>query len=681
MEIGVDTGATFTDLICRAEGRPDVVLKVPSTPHDPCAAVIEGLGIVLESAAADTGQVIRFVHGTTVATNIVLERKGAHTGLMTTRGFADVLEIGRQMRTNIYELELDPETPVFLAPGARRVEIDERVSADGVIIEPLQEDSVRTAVRALVDEGVTSIAVCLLFSFLNPAHERRVREIIEQEQPGITVSLSCEVDPAFREYERTVVTAFDAYIKPVLGEYLARLTKELSRAGVSAPLQVMQSRGGVSAAGTAIERPVRLFLSGPAAGVIGGSESGSAVDLSDLITVDIGGTSCDIALVSGGRPVLRPDGRIDGYPVRVPMVDVNAIGAGGGSIAWLDTASGIRVGPHSAGADPGPACYGRGGKKATVTDAAVVLGFLNPAFFAGGSVPLDYTLAEEVIRETIALPLAMSVEQAALGIHQVVNTQMAEGMRLVSVRQGHDPRDFALVALGGAGPVHAIPLAEELSISKVVVPRHPGVLSAEGLLAAPIEHEVSVGFPRSLKELTVGQVTEVLDQLDRQCSRLMTAEVVPVDDITISHVADVCYVGQSHYLDILLDLDEPEFIESIYRGFIRAHEQVFGYSTESPARIVNLRSVHRALNGSVVGASAFHPGVGERVKMKRSVIFDEGKKEKVTVYDRQMLPIDHTVEGPAIIEQPDTTTVLYPAWCAMVCHSGELVLQKSGAAE
>ncbi len=681
MEIGVDTGGTFTDLICRAEGRPDVVLKVPSTPHDPCAAVIVGLGMVLESVAADAGQVNRFVHGTTVATNIVLERKGAHTGLMTTRGFADVLEIGRQMRTNIYELELDPETPVFLAPGARRVEIDERIAADGAIIEPLQEDSVRTAVRALVDEGVTSIAVCLLFSFLNPIHERRVREIIEQEKPGITVSLSCEVDPAFREYERTVVTAFDAYIKPVLGEYLARLTKELSCAGVSAPLQVMQSRGGVSAAGTAIERPVRLFLSGPAAGVIGGSESGSAVDLSDVITVDIGGTSCDIALVSGGRPVLRPDGRIDGYPVRVPMVDVNAIGAGGGSIAWLDSASGIRVGPHSAGADPGPACYGRGGKKATVTDAALVLGFLNPTFFAGGSVPLDYTLAEEVIRETIALPLAMSVEQAALGIHQVVNTQMAEGMRLVSVRQGHDPRDFALVALGGAGPVHAIPLAEELSINKVVVPRHPGVLSAEGLLAAPIEHEVSVGFPRDLKELTVNQVTEVLEQLDRQCSELMAAEVAPVDDITISHVADVCYVGQSHYLDILLDLDESEFIESIYRSFIRAHEQVFGYSTESPARIVNLRSVHRALNGSVVGASAFHPGVGDGVKMKRSVIFDEGKKEKVTVYDRQMLPIDHTVEGPAIIEQPDTTTVLYPAWCAKVCHSGELVLQKSEATE
>ncbi|MEC9330599.1 MAG: hypothetical protein VX749_12110, partial [Pseudomonadota bacterium] len=228
---------------------------------------------------------------------------------------------------------------------------------------------------------------------------------------------------------------------------------------------------------------------------------------------------------------------------------------------------------------------------------------------------------------------------------------------------------------------HAIPLAEELSINKVVVPRHPGVLSAEGLLAAPIEHEVSVGFPRDLKALTVNQVTEVLEQLDRQCSELMAAEVAPVDDITISHVADVCYVGQSHYLDILLDLDKSEFIESIYRSFIRAHEQVFGYSTESPARIVNLRSVYRALNSSVVGASAFHPGVGDGVKMKRSVIFDEGKKEKVTVYDRQMLPIDHTVEGPAIIEQPDTTTVLYPAWCAMVCHSGELVLQKSGAAE
>ncbi len=498
MDIGVDTGGTFTDLICRRTGHPDLVLKVPSTPSEPSKAVMNGVRQILDAAGDGVQSVRRFVHGTTVATNAVLERKGAHSGLITTAGFADVLEIGRQMRTDIYELELEPETPVFLAPGARRVEVIERLSSEGEVLVPLDENSLRQALETLRSERVTSVAVCLLFSFLNPTHERRVREVIESEYPDLSVSLSSDVDPAFREYERTVVTAFDAYTKPVLREYLGELASALSQFGVNAPLQVMQSRGGISAADTATKRPVRLFLSGPAAGVIGGSRAGQVSGMNDLITVDIGGTSCDIALVAGGQPLVRPEGRIDGYPVRVPMVDVNAIGSGGGSIAWLDEAGGLRVGPRSAGADPGPACYGRGGQLATVTDASIVLGFLNPEYFAGGSVSLDSHLAEQVIRDTIAVPLSMSVEQAALGIHRVVNAQMAEGMRQVSIRQGHDPRDFALVPLGGAGPVHGIPLAEELSIETVIVPRHPGVLSAEGLLVAPIEHEVSVGFPCDL---------------------------------------------------------------------------------------------------------------------------------------------------------------------------------------
>ena len=459
MDIGVDTGGTFTDLICRRPGHSDLVLKVPSTPSEPSKAVMNGVRQLLEAAGDEVGSVRRFVHGTTVATNAVLERKGADSGLITTAGFADVLEIGRQMRSHIYELELEPETPVFLAPGARRVEVIERLSSEGEILEPLDENSLRHAVETLKNEGVTSIAVCLLFSFLNPIHERRVREVIESEYPDLSVSLSSDVDPAFREYERTVVTAFDAYTKPVLRDYLGDLASELSAFGVDAPLQVMQSRGGISAAGTATKRPVRLFLSGPAAGVIGGSRAGQASGSHDLITVDIGGTSCDIALVAGGRPLVRPEGRIDGYPVRVPMVDVNAIGSGGGSIAWLDEAGGLRVGPRSAGAEPGPACYGRGGQLATVTDASIVLGVLNPDYFAGGSVSLDRQLAEQAIRDTIAVPLSLSVEQAALGIHRVVNAQMAEGMRQVSIRQGHDPRDFALVPLGGAGPVHGIPLA------------------------------------------------------------------------------------------------------------------------------------------------------------------------------------------------------------------------------
>ena len=676
MDIGVDTGGTFTDVICRRDGHPDMVLKVPSTPSEPSKAVMSGVRQILKLAGGEVGAVRRFVHGTTVATNAVLERKGAESGLITTSGFADVLEIGRQMRTDIYELELEPETPVFLAPGARRAEVIERMSSEGEILKPLDEASLRHAIATLRAEGVNSIAVCFLFSFLNPIHERRVRDIIEAEYPDISVSLSSDVDPAFREYERTVVTAFDAYTKPVLRDYLSELDSALSKSGVVAPLQVMQSRGGISAASTATKRPVRLFLSGPAAGVIGGSKVGQAAGENNLITVDIGGTSCDIALVAQGRPLVRPEGRIDGYPVRVPMVDVNAMGSGGGSIAWLDAAGGLRVGPRSAGADPGPACYGRDGKFATVTDASIALGFLNPNYFAGGTVPLDRELAEQAIRETIAVPLSMTVEQAALGIHRVVNAQMAEGMRQVSIRQGHDPRDFSLIPLGGAGPVHAIPLAEELSIDTIIIPRHPGVLSAEGLLVAPIEHEVSIGFPHDLDSVGINELKTRFDELDAQCAALMDAETNEVGNIEIIHALDICYVGQSHYLDITVDLSNAKPRESIYRDFIHAHEQVFGYSTESPARIVNLRSIYRSQRPEVSVPIAVEQSSQDPLKGRRVAIFQVGQDTEVDILDRSCLSVGTTIDGPAIIEQSDTTTVLHVGWAATVLESGELVLKK-----
>ena len=676
MDIGVDTGGTFTDVICRRDGYPDMVLKVPSTPDEPSKAVMSAVRQILKAAGGEMSAVRRFVHGTTVATNAVLERKGAESGLITTSGFADVLEIGRQMRTDIYELQLDPETPVFLAPGARRAEVIERISSEGEILKPLDETSLRNAIGTLCTEGVTSIAVCFLFSFLNPTHERRVRDIIEAEYPDISVSLSSDVDPAFREYERTVVTAFDAYTKPVLRDYLSELDSALSKSGVVAPLQVMQSRGGISAASTATKRPVRLFLSGPAAGVIGGSGAGHAAGENNLITVDIGGTSCDIALVAEGRPLVRPEGRIDGYPVRVPMVDVNAMGSGGGSIAWLDAAGGLRVGPQSAGADPGPACYGRNGKLATVTDASIALGFLNPDYFAGGTVPLDRGLAEQAIRETIAVPLSMTVEQAALGIHQVVNAQMAEGMRQVSIRQGHDPRDFSLVPLGGAGPVHAIPLAEELSIDTIIIPRHPGVLSAEGLLVAPIEHEVSIGFPHDLDSVGINELKMIFDELDAQCAALMDAEANEVENVEIIHAVDICYVGQSHYLDITVDLSDAKPRESIYRDFIHAHEQVFGYSTESPARIVNLRSIHRSQRHELSVPIAAEQSSQNPLKRRRVVVFEVGKDTEVDIFDRSCLSVGTAIDGPAIIEQSDTTTVLHVGWTATVIESGELILKK-----
>lgn len=552
--IGVDTGGTFTDVIARGSDGSVRLAKVPSTRANPGEAVRSVVADVLPGWGISPSQVTRFVHGTTVATNAVLERKGARIGLITTEGFTDILEIGRQNRHQIYDLILKPETPGFLAPGARRVGVIEVISPTGRVETPLDEKSLRQAVDALVTQGVESVAVCLLFSFANPAHERRVAEYLREHYPEIMVSVSSDIDPAFREYERTCVTAFDAYVKPRLNRYLENIERDLHSAKVPAPLQIMQSRGGICSSAVARQRPVRMFLSGPAAGVIGACTAGAEVGIQNIISVDVGGTSSDIALIAAGEPLIRPEGLLDGYTIRVPMVDVNAIGAGGGSIAWIDAGRGLRVGPESAGADPGPACYGRGGERATVTDASVTLGYLDPEFFAGGTLSLDPDLAREVIDRTVAEPLGLSLEQAALGIHRVVNAQMAEGIRLVSISRGIDPREFALVALGGAGPLHATALASELGMRKVVVPRSPGVLSADGLLAAPVEHEASVAFPRPLAEVLLDDIRDVLAQLDRDCDALMASERLSDGEVQRSYRADVCYVGQAHHIEVPLQL-------------------------------------------------------------------------------------------------------------------------------
>ena len=589
----MDVGGTFTDVVCVREGRPTIVFKVPSTPADPGDAAIAAVERLSAEEGVEPGSIAQLAHGTTVATNAVLERKGGRLGIITTEGFRDTLEIGRQMRREMYEVRLDPQTPVFLAPRAMRLGVRERIGPKGEVIEPLDEDSVRVALDRLVAAGAECIAVCLLFSFVNSMHERRVREIARAAHPGLEISLSCDVDPAFREYERTAVTAFDAYIKPTVRRYLTALGTRLTDAGVPAPLQVMQSRGGLASAALARNRPVRLFLSGPAAGVIGGQATGAAAGHGDLITLDVGGTSSDIALVSGAKPLLRAEGVIDGFPVRVPMVDVNAIGAGGGSIAWLDDAGGLRVGPHSAASDPGPACYARGGREPTVTDASVVLGYLDPGKFAGGAIRLDSGRAEGAIRRRVAEPLGLDVEDAAAGIHQVVNAQMAEGIRLVSVRQGFDPREFTLVAMGGAGPLHACALASDLGIARVIVPRHPGVLSAAGLLAAPIEHEVSVAYSEPLAGLSMTSVRHIVAKLDAAGRELTEREGLAADETEILHFADVCHVGQGYFLEVPLDPSAADGLERLYADFLAAHERVHGHAVEAPARFVNLRAVHR----------------------------------------------------------------------------------------
>ena len=681
LEIGIDIGGTFTDVVAYTSDHQVLLLKVPTSSRAPAEAVRTAVDELKRSWGIEPHRITRLLHGTTLATNAVLERKGARVGLLTTKGFRDVLEIGRGLRHAVYEAILAPATPAFLAPGTRRKEVVERIAADGAVLVPLEEDSVRRSMEALAVERVGAIAVCFLFSFLNRTHEQRTRELIEARDPDLSVSLSSEVDPAFREYERTVATCFDAYLKPVLNDYLLALEGFLSDLGLSIPLQIMQARGGVTTSEIARGHPLRLFLSGPAAGVIGGRVMGKNAGVSDLITLDVGGTSCDIALIQGGEPVVRPEGEISGYPVRVPMIDINTIGAGGGSIAWRDEAGSLRVGPESAGADPGPACYGTGGVEPTVTDASLVLGYLHPDSFAGGALALHPECAHESIETRLAGPLGMSVEDAALGVHRILIAQMAEGVRAVSVRQGIDPRRFTLLAMGGAGPLLATALAEELDIRSVLVPRYAGVLSALGLLAARVEHESACSFLRPLQSLDLAELQGALKGLDAQCAKYMHQQRVPKTAVRIAYSADMCYVGQSYYIEVQLRPEAHAPLARLREEFLLRHESVYGHSADAPIQVVNLRSVHHAFGRDTLeirpageGPSATRaPRVRREARLRGS-----SRREMVDVYDRGALEgvAAGQITGPAIVEQVDTTTLIAPGWDARMIDDGSMLMRR-----
>jgi N-methylhydantoinase A/oxoprolinase/acetone carboxylase beta subunit len=677
ISIGIDIGGTFTDVVLRTPTASHI-LKVPTVRAEPGRAVIAALDEIASRLGVPTSTITSFTHGTTIATNAVLERKGARVGLVTTEGFRDILEIGRQIRRQMYDLNLKPETTGWLAPGARRVEVRERIGSAGEVLVALDEASLATAIDKLKSEGVEAVAVALLFSFLNPAHEQRVRAAIETAMPGVPVSLSCEVDPVFREYERTVVTTFDAYVKPVVRRYLADMERDLAKAGVPAPLQVMQSRGGLAGGAIARERPVRLFLSGPAAGAIGGLAAGQEAGFDNLITIDVGGTSSDIALIDRGRVLVRPETDIAGYQVRVPMLDVTTLGAGGGSIAWIDTGGGLRVGPQSAGADPGPACYGRGGIEATVTDASIVLGLLDPDYFIGGAMRLDAALSRRALEERVAKPLGMSVEDAAQGVHRIANAHMADGIRLVSINRGYDPREFALVPLGGAGGLHAVALALELGIERIIVPRYPGVLAAAGLLAAPIEHEVSGAFLTPVADAKPADLAAAIAELDARAEGLMRAE--RIDGLARERItlADVGYMGQSHYIEMPIDLAAADALGRLYQTFETAHERLNGHKTGAPAKIVNLRVIHRARRPTVAVGAEPPQKAGVSQKGRRRVLFPgEARWLDTPIHDRAFLAKAETLAGPAIIEQADSTTLLPQGWIAEVLAGGSLLLTRT----
>ncbi len=680
MQIGVDIGGTFTDIVALdAEGRL-VLTKVPSTPKD----LLEGIGSavrrVLALAGAPASAVERFIHGTTVATNAVLEQKGAVTAILTTEGFEDVLEMGRQKRSRMYDLDMDPETPTFVAPRRRRIGIRERLDARGAVLVPLDEAQVRAAVTALKRDGVQAIAVCYLFSFVDPRHERRTREICREAAPEISVSLSSDVDPTFREYERLCVTAFDAYLGPVVKRYLAGLAQTLKDLGIAGVPLVMRSRGGIVSAGVAAQQPVTLFLSGPAAGVIGARFAAERSGVRDFVSLDMGGTSNDVAVVRGGEPLIAAEGFIGPYPVRTPMVDVNTVGAGGGSIAWIDAAGGLRVGPRSAGADPGPACYGRGGEQATVTDANLLLGYLNPERFAGGLMTLEMAPATRAVA-AVGERLGLDATAAAAGIIRVINARMADQIRLVTIKRGYDPREFALVVLGGAGPVHGVALAEEMGMAEVIVPEAPGVLAAFGLLAAAIEHQHARTLPGRADAIDLEAVNGCLAELDAAGRARMAEEGVPAADVRVAYSADMRYVGQAYELEVPVTVPlAPGRIAEAVRGFHETHERVYGYArTDQPVELVNYRTVHRYPLPSLKlrPPARSEGGVGAARVGERRAYFAPGGFVATSVYDRARLPLGSRVPGPAIVEQADTTTVIPPGYAAAVDPAGNLRIRRT----
>jgi len=669
--VGVDAGGTFTDVCLVDDETGDVrVWKVPSTPDDPSRAIalgaVEGLG---EAAGATAAAVGYFGHGTTVATNALIQHRGATTGLITTEGFRDLLEIGRQRRPHLYDLQADK--PLVLVARAQRHEVSERMRHDGRVDTPLDEAGVRAAARALRAAGARAIAVCFLYGYLDPRHERRARRIVEEECPEAFVTCSHEVAPEFREYERLSTVVVNAYLGPVMAGYLERLGPRLIEAGIAVTPHITQSNGGVMSFDAARTQPVRTVLSGPATGVVGGVEVGLGAGFSHLITFDMGGTSTDVSLIEDGRPRLAGELEVHGYPLKTPALDIQTVGAGGGSIAHIDGGGLLKVGPRSAGAAPGPVCYGLGNQEPTVTDANVVLQTLNPEHLLGGRMKIDRAGAEAAIGR-LAARLGLDVMATAQGIVSIVTATMAKAIRVISVQRGHDPREYTLVAFGGAGPLHAARLARELEIPRILVPRHPGILCALGLLLSDLKTHYAQTRLMRVDDASPPRMAETFAELEGRAAEWFDREGIAPDARSLRRAVDMRYAGQNYELPVPFPEGPagPALREELVAGFERAHEQMYGYiASEEPIQAVTFRleatgSVRRAEIRARPPAAA---GAASALAGRRDVWLPEaGALVACPVYDRERLGPGHRVSGPAIVEQMDATTLLLPGQAAVV---------------
>jgi len=689
--LGFDVGGTFTDFVLEDEETGEITTdKRLTSAHDPATAALEGLGTLLSEKGVSIADLSLVVHGTTLASNLVIERKGAPTGLITTRGFRDVLLLQRQLRINIYDLFQDKPSP--LIPRYLIQEVEARVAFDGTEVTPLDPEGVLRAVQHLAEEGVVSVAVSLLHSYANPDHEHRIRDIARQEMPGLMLSLSSDISPQWREYERTNTTVVNAYVMPAVREYLGRIADELRLHGYHRPLYVMQSNGGVADARLMREQPVRMIESGPAAGALMAARLGRMLDIEDLIAFDMGGTTAKVALVNRGHLAITSQIEIErtkmlpgsGLPLQIPGVDMLEVGTGGGSIARVHLGT-IAVGPESAGADPGPMCYGRGGSRPTVTDADLVLGYLNPAYFLGGRLALDPDAAARGILEQVARPLGLSLEDAAWGIHQMVNDGMTRAIRLATVERGREPRRYTFAAFGGAGPVHGARLACGLGTNRLLLPAAAGVMSALGLLAAGLSFHLARTYPGQLSAGLLQGVNALYLGLEEEARRLLQEAGVS-QGFTLQRSADMHYLGQGYEVTVPLPSSGAltgDDLPALQEAFHQAYADIFGYSQpEEPivATNWNLTAVGPS-NGlalpSVPSSASSVPDAAAK-GARRAYFPEAGGYVECPVYDRYRLRAGMLLEGPAIVEEAESTSVILPGDTAQADQWLNLIVQLQG---
>lgn len=673
--VGVDVGGTFTDFAARNVTTGQMVVhKRASTPADPSEAILQGFAELLGKVGIEGGAVGRFAHGTTVATNALLQRKGAKVGVVTTRGFRDLLEIGRQVRPLIYDLQADAPPP--LAERRHRIEVDERVGPAGEVIAPLSDAAIEEMLDQLSTlDDIQSLAVCLLFSFINPEHEQRLAAAIRQVRPDLYVSISSEVQPEFREYERFSTALINAFLQPEVSRYMDRLRSAIGEVAPHARLGIFQSSGGLMSVDRAAQFPVRTALSGPAAGAIGAAAAGTASNIGNIITLDIGGTSTDVCLIRDGRTEITHIREIAGFRIRLPMVDIHTVGAGGGSIARLGKDGLMKVGPESAGAVPGPACYGKGGTEPTVTDANVFLGRL-PLSLAGGGLMIDPAKAEAVIAG-IAGKLGISPVKAALGIAGIASSNMTRAIRAVSTERGHDPRNFTLMPFGGAGGLHAADVARALSISRIIVPRAPGILCADGLLEAELQ-ENFVASCRTPLESGCDLVAEVIGNLEQDARRWLEEEAEGTANTRVILSLDMRYIGQNYELSVEVAGD-PSDVKALRAAFLDEHRRAYGHADpDAPIEVVNVRA--KALASLLQGRNeAVGPQEMAAPVAVSEVWFDEDAPVETPIHERDGLPVGTLLHGPVIISQFDSTTVVPPGATLRVDEALNLIMEIGNA--